>query len=762
MCWDKLESYNVHYTIPAETDRSAMPIGNGELCASVWMTEDGTLRFYLARTDSLSENDRTLKLGMVELKMTPAFLSEGGFSQTLLLKEGQIDIKSALGSIRVFVSSLSDTVYVTGSFRREMTVSANYYCWRTAPKTDASSPWINGATENADEVEYTQDGICFYHINGDNGIEALAKLQCISRIEELPDFLTDRIFGGAMTLSGGNLQGQALVSVGKEMCLKVSTHSGQYKALSRWKQTLFSITDTDPVKAMTETSLFWRAFWDKSYVFVSGDKPTAPKITQDIKNRAKEPAECSDVPSQVTQAYLLTRFMIACCKDGNFPIFYNGFLFNLCPGNREHLNIQTFSGTYTSQPIGLPDLEINPDERSWSIEHLWQNLRLPYYTLLASGDYSSVKLMFRYYLRFKGVNRQRARAFYGADGQHNTEMTLSCGLQSAGIYGTDRKDIPDGRCANQWGGSIEISPGLELLNFMLDYCDYSEDYVFLHSEVTEYAEDLMRYICSRFTERENGRIVISPLNSIETYFETKNPIPVVAGMHAVLRRLINARIDEEKREYFSSVLSITPPIPTGVKNGQEILLPAETYDEKRMNVETPELYTVYPFALYAACKENDTLARHSYEVLTARNELMQPHTIGIAPGAPSYSGWQYIGNTAAMLGLREQAGEILRNNSALKNPGNRFPAMWGPVYDAVPDSDHGANIINTLNLMLMQCYDRKIYLLPALPLEWNVHFKLFAPFNTTVECVYTDGKIKSVTVEPRERAEDIIIWGINE
>ena len=101
--------------------------------------------------------------------------------------------------------------------------------------------------------------------------------------------------------------------------------------------------------------------------------------------------------------------------------------------------------------------------------------------------------------------------------------------------------------------------------------------------------------------------------------------------------------------------------------------------------------------------------------------------------------------------------EMLVNNCALKNPGTRFPAMWGPIYNAVPDCDHGANITNLLQLMAVQSEEDKIFVLPAWTKAWDVSFKLFAGNNTTVECEYQDGKIKSLKVTPEERMKDVVL-----
>ena len=83
--------------------------------------------------------------------------------------------------------------------------------------------------------------------------------------------------------------------------------------------------------------------------------------------------------------------------------------------------------------------------------------------------------------------------------------------------------------------------------------------------------------------------------------------------------------------------------------------------------------------------------------------------------------------------------------------------MWGPNFDWLPDQDHGSNLMTTTQLMLMQCYDDKIYLLPAWPREWNVSFKLHAPRQTTVECVYRDGAVSSLTVTPASRRADVVM-----
>ena len=60
-----------------------------------------------------------------------------------------------------------------------------------------------------------------------------------------------------------------------------------------------------------------------------------------------------------------------------------------------------------------------------------------------------------------------------------------------------------------------------------------------------------------------------------------------------------------------------------------------------------------------------------------------------------------------------------------------------------------------LQVMLLQAENKRILLFPAWPEDWNVSFKLHAPYNTTVEGVFRDGKLERLVVLPEERAKDV-------
>ena len=62
--------------------------------------------------------------------------------------------------------------------------------------------------------------------------------------------------------------------------------------------------------------------------------------------------------------------------------------------------------------------------------------------------------------------------------------------------------------------------------------------------------------------------------------------------------------------------------------------------------------------------------------------------------------------------------------------------------------------------MLLQTDDRKIYLLPAWPQEWDVDFKLHAPYKTVLQGKVRHGKLVELEVAPEKRTDDIVSVGL--
>lgn len=746
---ERISECDVSYHIPGETDRSAMPIGNGELAASVWVNQKSEICFYLSRTDALTETDRTVKLGLFTVRLTPVQFTETTFLQQLLLADGRIRIQGRDGQVDLWIDCDSDVFCMKGHFEKNIEAEIEYTNWRTESSIPQAEFWgYSSVHESADIVRKQDNRILFFHKNEESIVSETARLQELwDCLEVIPDLLLGRIFGGLAVLEQS--EGDFFLRIASK-----SEQTEEQQFIDGLEQLLGACKDMEC--SMQRTCRYWNAYWCKSYIFVEHDKMRENQYLKSLEPYCREPVEYTcEINSPVTRAYILTKYMNACCNQGNFPVLYNGLLFNLCAGGNKHFSKSNFGVAFTEQPCEA-SLDHNPDERSWCNEQLWQNVRHPYYSLLERGEGERLKILFRYYRRFWEINRIRAKRYYGALGQHNTEMTLSCGLQSQAIYGVDRRNRKPGYAENRWGGAVDISPGLELSNLMLDYYEFYKDEAFLQENMV-YIKELLLYIETRFPKQIDGKMQIGPVNSMETYRETINPAPIVAGLRYVIERILI--LGEEhipEIGYYQNYQKKLPDIPT---RQQEIptLLPAQQYSDNRYNVEIPEFYAIYPFRVFTFYKENSEMAAHTYFLRTEQYELRRCFRIGETPDTPSYSGWQNLGTVAAILGLGEEAAVILEHNCSLQNPGTRFPAMWGPIYDAVPDTDHGANILNQLQKMVMQAENGKIFLAPALPKAWSVEFKLYPDACTCVEGKYSEGRLVTFSVKPEIRRKDVVL-----
>ncbi len=423
-------------------------------------------------------------------------------------------------------------------------------------------------------------------------------------------------------------------------------------------------------------------------------------------------------PPSVSQAYQLQRYMAACSGRGAYPIKFDGSIFTVDP-----------------KFAGGPDL--NPDWRRWGDCYWWQNTRLPYFAMVASGDADLADSLFRLYEAVLPVSAARARLYYGSSGAYFPETMTPFGAYANRDYGWDRTGKQPGDVDSVWW-RYAWQQGLELVALMLDFHEQTQDRAFLERRVFPMAEQVLAYFDSRFPRDPSGRLRIEPTQAVETYWTgVVNDTPTAAGLHDVLGRLANLRLPPRLRGLVDRLRPILPPVP--VEDGR--LKPAERFEPTRTNVENPELYAIWPFRLYGVGRPGLDVARRTFLGRIEKASV----------------GWQYDGQCAALAGLADEAGAILLGKVGNSNPAFRFPAMWGPNYDWLPDQDHGSNILLTLQNMVLQPVGEKIHLLPAWPKDWNVRFRLRAPRRTTVEGEYRDGRLVWLRVDPPDRAKDVVL-----
>jgi len=277
---------------------------------------------------------------------------------------------------------------------------------------------------------------------------------------------------------------------------------------------------------------------------------------------------------------------------------------------------------------------------------------------------------------------------------------------------------------------------------MLEYAAHTGDEEFLRTKALPFTDAVMRFFDEHYGLDASGRLDMTPSQALETWWDTTNPMPEVAGLHDLTRTvkaLPAGLVPEELKGLLARLEPKLPPIPTREIDGARMLAPAERFADKR-NVENPELYAVYPFRLYGLGKPDIDLAIRALERREDRGHF----------------GWRQDDMFMALLGLAEDVRKGLVERASKWDAHHRFPAFWGPNYDWTPDQDHGGVLMKTLQLMLLQAEGEVIRLLPAWPAGWDADFRLHAPGRTVVEGRVRGGKLVKLEVTPRSRRSDLI------
>ena len=708
-----------------------MPAGNGDLSLNVWTEgETGSVCFYIGKTDSWDETGRLLKIGKVRIKIEPNPFGAGrSFVQRLNLKDAAIEVTAGEGadetSLRIWADALWPVVRIEARLPAASVVTASTEPWRIAPEVIKDSlvsglnyyPLIFGPTVVTPDiiVDEPADRVVWYHANPET--PSFAKNIAMQGLEGagIADPLRARIFGAVMEGEGFVKKGtKALVSNnGDVRRLGVHVLARQPETPEGWlaavETGVKAANAATPASAWAAHRASWREFWDRSWIYVRSGPGATVKTALGDENEG-------DV---VTRGYILQRFLNACAGRGAYPIKFNGSIFTV----DEH-GAEGFA-----------------DYRRWGQGYWWQNTRLPYMSMPAAGDLDLMRPFFGMYSGLLPLALYRTRRYFGHGGAYFPECIYFWGPVFTEVWG----DQPLAEMAEPYQANgyhkYEWVGGLEMAAMMLEAYSYSRDEAFLRQTALPFTDAVMRYFDEHYRVGADGKLDMTPSQSLETWWQCTNPMPELAGLHYlvdVAKTLPAATLPAELRDLLARLEAKLPRIPTREVDGVRMLAPAERFADKR-NVENPELYAVYPFRLYGLGKPGLDLAVRALEHRQDRGHF----------------GWRQDDIFMALLGLADDARKGLVERASKWDARHRFPAFWGPNYDWTPDQDHGGVLMKALQVMLLQAEDREIRVLPAWPADWDADFKLHAPYNTVVEGRVRGGKLVKLEVMPRSRKADL-------
>lgn len=744
-----IDHYDLVWNGPSRDASGSMPCGGGDIGLNVWV-ENGDLLFYFARSGNFDENNALLKGGRIRIRLRPNPLA-GIVRQALTLRDGSIMVSGQAGAaavkIRIWVDVNRPAIHVDQDASQPLKTEAIYESWRTADRP------LSGKENNAnsykwgfrhapdghvityrDSIRFQDNVVEFFHRNKDTTVfDVTVHEQGLDSIKlELRDPLKGLTFGGQLsgngmipgrTTSGRYLdtdyKGWSLVSrrPAKQRHILLVLATAQTANLAEWQNKLHSTLAN--VQAHEHTALktsadWWAAFWQRSFIYIGGNN-NSPQW-------------------QAGRNYQLFRYMLGCNAYGSEPTKFNGGLFTYDP------SLVDSSAHFT------------PDFRNWGGGTMTaQNQRLVYWPLLRSGDFDLMKPQFDFYLRSLKTAELRTRVYWGHAGACFTEQLENFGLPNSAEYGWDMPaDHDRGVEYNAWL-EYEWDTALEFCLMMLETERYANadihSYIPLIESCLRFFDEHYRYLAHLRGRKElddTGHLILYPGSAGETYKMAYDASSTIAGLKTVLTRLLELPADalnDSARAYYTAMLHRLPPLSYRSFDGHTTIAPARIW-ERINNKESMQLYPVFPWGVYGIGRSGLDTAINTYKYDTDAIRFR------------SYIGWKQDNIFAARLGLTAEAAALTIKK--LADGPRRFPAFWGPGFDWTPDHNWGGSGMIGLQEMLLQTDGKKIYLFPAWPAAWDVHFKLYAPYSTTVEAELKAGKLISLKVQPEERRGDII------
>ncbi|MEO6231071.1 MAG: DUF5703 domain-containing protein [Ferruginibacter sp.] len=739
-------NYNITWNEPGKNASESMPCGGGDIGMNVWV-ENGELFIYVAKSGSFDENNALMKAGRISVKLFPNPLEGKVFKQQLHLKEGYVTVDGESNGVKATVKIWADVFNSVAHFdisaNKKIQVEAAYESWRYQDRTvkareNFANSWKWAAPKNnvykRDVIDFDGNEILFFHHNASETIfDATVAQQGMDAVKaRLYNPLKNLAFGGSF--SGKNFspagtfdgfyvntdfKGWKLKTnkAAKQHALQLYLYTARVNNIANWKHALDSVKHN--AMALEETAFstsqqWWQQFWNRSFIEI------------DAANNKSNAWEAG-------RNYQLFRYMLACNAYGKWPTKFNGGLLTVDPVYTDTSN------------------KLTPDYRNWGGGlHTMQNQRLVYFPMVKAGDWDMMQSQFDFYLRILENAKLRTKVYWKHDGACFTEQMENYGLPDYAEYGQKRPDDFD--------KGVEYNAWLEYTwDTVFEFClmmleeqqytskDISDKIPFIES-CLQFFDEHYQYLARQRGSKAldgNGHLVLYPGSGAETFKMAYNSTSTIAALQTITKRLLalpGNYLTTEKQQHWQEFLQRIPPLNYDNYNGNITIAPAKLW-ERVNNTESPQLYPVFPWGMYGVGKPGLDTALNTWKYDTSVIKFR------------SYVGWKQDNIWAARLGLAKEAWQLTQQK--LKNSGRRFPAFWGPGFDWVPDHNWGGSAMIGLQEMLLQTDGKRILLFPAWPKDMDVHFKLHAPYNTTVEAEIKSGKVVSVKVLPVERSKDV-------
>ncbi len=753
---ERMGRYNVIWTSPSKDASGVMPIGNGDIGAGVYAIENGDLYLLLSKNDALSYCGDIYKTGRVRLSFHPNPFTKGKpFRQTLDLATASIRIEADGIKFKIWADANRPIYHVEMDSPREISVSAEPEFWKRYTQ------W-KGLDNTPDVRVPREHDLLWYFCVGNKSFypdDMMKRGYAVENFEKIvPDPYRYNTFGNLVELKSeassqkSEVNNGVLVGKGKQFDLQIHSLTLQTPEPGNvWVKAIEKLAKqpVDVKQDWEKHCAWWKSFWDRGWI-VASDR-TVPAEQRERFNGdigASGMREEADGAAVVAQSYNIFRFYMAAQGRGRLPVKFNGGIFT----QQYRLNdrflksngLEEFKKRY---PFAVQQADgswlTGEDYRAWGRRFTAQNERLLYWPLLMSGDFDLMKPFFGLYFDTLAMRKAITQKHYGHAGAFYRENVTP-------ITGTeDWEPAPLVKPGEKYTGNhlmFHHTAGLEALAMMEDYVNYTGDAKFRDERLVPFAREILLFYDLHYPRDSNGKLRLEPAQALETWWVTVNPATDVAGLRFCLDQLLAMQAGTaEDLKSWKRFRAEIPEVPTEMKNGRKLILPAEKVIEKvKHNGEIPEIYPAFPFRCYGFA-----LGTKDIVDWTMQNRINKD-TFGNRCWTHDQLGWVMAGNT------KECAAGLIRRFRWATNA-LRFPVYGSELTDGIPDLDHFGCGSIAFQRMLVQEGQGKIYLLPAWPAEWNVDFKLHLQGGVVLTGTVKDGKLVTWNITPVARKADVVV-----
>jgi len=412
------------------------------------------------------------------------------------------------------------------------------------------------------------------------------------------------------------------------------------------------------------------------------------------------------------------------------------------------------SGINREFPVRFQIDLLNPTLRygSWLQMHINSVQTVEaYFPMSKNGDWDQLHPLIDYYKRMLPIYLSYCHDYYGHPG-----LTIP---YEPNVWGSDFFSGPKTENGEGWNlydhashpwSVYPFEHGIALMQMIQQAAEAKGDRSITKDVVLPYMREQLLFLKNHYPI-ENGKILLDPASSGETWHDVRNPASWIFALQAFLPhtiRIANEYKDKQLEELASETLKALPSPPKGkwtytdkgaVVNHscppeEAVFLPAEIFSRHLpINAENPELYGVWPYGvLDKGSKEYATALRTYQQRLWKNNQV----------------GWELDVIWAVRLGLIDEA--IKTYDDVRFADAIRFPG--GQSYEASPEfaEKPGMSLYpsmqgmgaNTCHIYEMICrdVDNGIVVLPAWPMDKPLQAALYSSNAGRVEIDYQPGK----------------------